>query len=383
MALQRTRRPSLRSGRSLRSLGSPLNARPLGRFSLVVMWVTFGSVTPLSAQTVDEFPTPSVNATPAGIVAGPDRNVWFADLLGFVGRVTQQGVVTEFFPPDPVGHSFGSIVAGPDGRLWFTDQGSNFIGRSTTSGSITLFETPTLNSQPQDITVGPDGNMWFTEYAASRIGRITIAGEITEFPLTFPQVQPGRITSGSDGNLWFTLPEVFSPASIGRISPLGVVANFPLPPGTGARDITSGPDGNVWFIESGQFARITPSGAIMDFPLPAAFGVPTVFTVGPDNNLWVAGPRSILVVSTAGQVLREVAIPSNINGVLGITAGPDGNVWFTLPFATQPTGGWRPELCRIRLAPAAEVGVPTLTPLALTGLAITLAAVGVLLLGRS
>jgi hypothetical protein len=28
-ALQRTRRPRLRSGRSLRSLGSPLNARPL------------------------------------------------------------------------------------------------------------------------------------------------------------------------------------------------------------------------------------------------------------------------------------------------------------------------------------------------------------------
>ena len=33
MALQRTRRPSLRSGRSLRSLGSPLNAYPLGRAS--------------------------------------------------------------------------------------------------------------------------------------------------------------------------------------------------------------------------------------------------------------------------------------------------------------------------------------------------------------
>ena len=30
MAFQRTRRPSLRSGRSLRSLGSPLNALPLG-----------------------------------------------------------------------------------------------------------------------------------------------------------------------------------------------------------------------------------------------------------------------------------------------------------------------------------------------------------------
>ena len=30
MALQRTRRPRFRSGRSLRSLGSPLNARSLG-----------------------------------------------------------------------------------------------------------------------------------------------------------------------------------------------------------------------------------------------------------------------------------------------------------------------------------------------------------------
>ncbi len=29
MALQRTRRPRIRSGRPLRSLGSPLNARPL------------------------------------------------------------------------------------------------------------------------------------------------------------------------------------------------------------------------------------------------------------------------------------------------------------------------------------------------------------------
>jgi len=34
MALQRTRRPRFRSGRSLRSLGSPLNARSLGRTSM-------------------------------------------------------------------------------------------------------------------------------------------------------------------------------------------------------------------------------------------------------------------------------------------------------------------------------------------------------------
>ena len=44
MALQRTRRPSLRSGRSLRSLGSPLNARPLGLASLITISLTLSSL---------------------------------------------------------------------------------------------------------------------------------------------------------------------------------------------------------------------------------------------------------------------------------------------------------------------------------------------------
>ena len=39
MALQRTRRPRVRSGRSLRSRGSPLNARPLGRGSFFCLIV--------------------------------------------------------------------------------------------------------------------------------------------------------------------------------------------------------------------------------------------------------------------------------------------------------------------------------------------------------
>ena len=45
MALQRTRRPSLCSGRSLRSLGSPLNARPLGgtRFATLFLVSAFAA----------------------------------------------------------------------------------------------------------------------------------------------------------------------------------------------------------------------------------------------------------------------------------------------------------------------------------------------------
>jgi TonB family protein len=48
MALQRTRRPRFRSGRSLRSLGSPLNARPFGatRISSVCLLLLIGLLDP-------------------------------------------------------------------------------------------------------------------------------------------------------------------------------------------------------------------------------------------------------------------------------------------------------------------------------------------------
>jgi streptogramin lyase len=48
---------------------------------------------------------------------------------------------------------------------------------------VTEFPVPTAGSGPEAITTGPDGNLWFTEAAGNRIGRITPAGVITEFPL--------------------------------------------------------------------------------------------------------------------------------------------------------------------------------------------------------
>ena len=44
---------------------------------------------------------------------------------------------------------------------------------------------------------------------------------------------PESITGGPDGNLWFTLPnQVLGPQSaIGRITPAGVVTQFPIPGG--------------------------------------------------------------------------------------------------------------------------------------------------------
>ena len=90
---------------------------------------------------------------------------------------------------------------------------------------------------------------------AHKIGRITPAGMITEFPLpsgTFPY----KITAGKDGNLWFTMHD-----RIGRLTPAGVFTAFPLPtPNTFPGGITATSDGNIWFVEvlGRKIGRLVP-----------------------------------------------------------------------------------------------------------------------------
>src|SRR5687768_2601598 len=113
----------------------------------------------------------------------------------------------------------GQIVRAPDGALWFTT-GTNKIGRITTEGVVTDYPLVTANSRANSITVGPDGNLWFTDRSRQRIGRMTTAGTLTEFPLPiFPFLGLQQITAGPDGALWFTEDGI---DQIGRLSAAGV-----------------------------------------------------------------------------------------------------------------------------------------------------------------
>src|SRR6516164_1677835 len=78
----------------------------------------------------------------------------------------------------------------------------NLEQRTVPSG-FNEFQLP-AGSEPDGITAGPDGNLWFTEYSGNKIGRITPAGMFAQFPLPTPDSQPSRIAAGPDGNLWFT-----------------------------------------------------------------------------------------------------------------------------------------------------------------------------------
>jgi streptogramin lyase len=128
-----------------------------------------------------------------GIAAGPDGNMWFTG--DGIGRIGVSGMTTRFSKGMSPNSSHGptGIATGPDGNMWFTDApwsedaGPNDarIGRITPDGIITEYSNGIIgDSAPEGIAAGPDGNMWFTESNGNRIGRITMNGVISEFPAT-------------------------------------------------------------------------------------------------------------------------------------------------------------------------------------------------------
>lgn len=230
------------------------------------------------------------------------------------------GAATAAVPPSPV----GGLTRAPDGTMWFAATRMR-IGRILPTGRIGVLPAA-LRGRASGIATGPDGNVWFTEPEAKVIGRMTPLGVLTEFPVPVP---PYAIAAGADGRLWFTTlgPDVGSIDTGGSVTlhPTGLVA------GTATHAITAGPDGNLWFTSgdglggTDRLNRIAPSG------------VPTLGIVvsgdralgglasGPDGNVWLARPddATILRVTPTGAI---TAFPAP--GATTIAPGPDGNLWF-------------------------------------------------------
>lgn len=263
-----------------------------------------GRITPKGKVTLFSSSTPE--DTLGGIVSGPDGNLWFIGSTQ-IGRITPAGKITEFLSDPAVGPNayLQGITVGPDGNLWFTfyiyDKGG-WIGHITPSGTVVDFQLPLSSGYPSGITTGPDGNLWFTidGMGTDGIGRFTRGGVFTEFPLSTSGNAVSDIISGPDDNLWFTDPNGHK---IGRITPDGTVTEFALPrPGSTPMGITGGADGNLWFTElqiksngditgnqtiGNEIGRITPGGIIAEFPLPNIYDSgPGEMTTGPDGNLW-------------------------------------------------------------------------------------------------
>ncbi|MER5203353.1 hypothetical protein [Streptomyces sp. NPDC002825] len=75
------------------------------------------------------FPLPTSSPGADGITRGPDGNMWFAEQAGAIGRITPAGKVTEFPVPNGADTVPYNIATGPDRGVWFTELIGNAIGR--------------------------------------------------------------------------------------------------------------------------------------------------------------------------------------------------------------------------------------------------------------
>ena len=209
-----------------------------------------------------------------------------------------------------------------------------FLGLSTgpASGSALgvmsgPFVTHNSDSQPYDLAEGPDGNMWFTGRSGNEIGRVSPSGSVAEFPLPAGSL-PAGITTGPNDRLWFAESgsrEIASISTVGAIIQYGGLTGEP-------QGITTGPDGNLWFTEpaADRIGTMNPDGSLHEYALLSGSD-PVGIAGGPDGALWFtegSGNR-IGTVTLSGQVTTYSSGLSLASQPFAITLGPDGNLWFT------------------------------------------------------
>jgi virginiamycin B lyase len=253
------------------------------------LWFTESNTNPAqigritTSGVITEYKLPAGYNTPSGITLGPDGAIWFAVSGGSkIGRITTAGAVTGF--PLPVSTEAYGITAGPDGALWFT--GNGFIGRMTTTGVLTQYPmlVKDFSTIGGDIKVGPDGALWFS---AGQLGRVTTAGVVTDYQTPPPNYPPQDMTAGPDGAMWFSLG-----GAIARIDTAGNITQYSVPNllGQGSFGITTGPDGAIWYTistpSSSFIGRVTTAGVSTQYKTPTITSDPFGITAGPDGALW-------------------------------------------------------------------------------------------------
>jgi streptogramin lyase len=307
-----------------------------------------------AAGSIREFALPTPNSAPNNINPGPDGNLWFTVNAPRVGRITPQGVISEFTLPIASNQDINQIISGPNGNLWLSVSTANATGGAptgtgeiiemTTTGTVVEeFSLPNV-SNAFAITRGPDGNIWFADYYNPIIGRLTPSGDVMYFQAPYAI---GELITGPDGNLWFDAANEFND-SVGRMTPSGdvtVFSNLPNPPYT-HRGLTAGPNGNIWMSTANS-----PSPSIVEInTIGQVVGVfrdpngPYILTPGSDGNLWFSESGNRSAASGGGAYIgsitpqgsiTEYPIPTLNSGESDITTGPGGTIWFSEYAANQ------------------------------------------------
>ncbi len=297
----------------------------------------------LMATSITEMPIPS------GVVAGPvaigsDGNLWFMETpadfasggTAKIARIAPDGTgLTEFSTASAIPGS-RALTLGDDGNLWFTTQSA--VDQITPDGTIHSFAVPEAGGVPGPaVTAGPDGNIWVVvsyfpvedqSTSVKDIVKVTPEGKTTASRISDALPGDEVPTVGSDGNLWL------SAHGFTRVMPEGATTFFPFWTSTATYSLSQGPDGNLWFSElpldgTRAIGKVTPDGVVTEYPVNAQIAASTTPTTGSDGNVWVPGTGVIGRITTDG-VFTSFPLPDpNATVSSALLPGFDGNLWFT------------------------------------------------------
>jgi virginiamycin B lyase len=281
---------------------------------------------------------------PTVLAIDNDKNLWFAaggggyaslasvPLNNIVGRLSPDGVITEFSTPTPESAPT-SIKIAPDGTIWFTERAGNKIGRlDPQTGEITEFDIPSASAAPTGIAVARDGTVWFTEKMASKIGRFDPkAQKFTEYPTPNPNAEPSTVVVDAQGNIWF---DERGADTINRMNPgTGEITSFKVTT-QGSRVIGLVPDarGYMWFLELAghKVGRLdVGTGQIVEYSIPTKFASPFKAALDRHGRLWFTEAYGNKVGVLDGERFFEYALPREGGMPGGIEVTSEGNIWFT------------------------------------------------------
>ncbi|MFY9664036.1 MAG: hypothetical protein WAK19_06260 [Candidatus Cybelea sp.] len=326
------------------------NAGPLASNSAILTFKVF---------TAGETPGFPIGAGAYDIAPGPGGTMWFTDGgTPAIGRISSDGIFTEFTQGLPPGALPDVIVAGPDGNMWFSDNRGVAIGRITPSGTIVEFSDPSYtNTRAMGIAFGPHGEPWFLAVGSpSLLGHLTPQGKIGVVPMS----SNGALTADASGNLWFTRTNylhsrgegevVERTAQGGRLVRFGMrmhIGVLPCCPNHAPKTSAIGLDGDPWFTTLGYFHESSPRNFLATVKARSvklvrithkglrsghqfAYTYPSGLAVGP-NDLWITGgapffPQGAIWRINAQGEQVAYSLPYD---PLGLGVDAEGHPWFT------------------------------------------------------
>ena len=168
----------------------------------------------------------------------------------------------------------------------------------TTAGAVTLFPISSSGSQASGLTslaAGADGNLWFTEREGKStvLGRMSPSGVVTDFPVA--NLVGATVANGLNGSLIVTGQNARGQNEVLSLTTTGASTRYKIPAAISKAFGTylGAADGSLWFSnETGtpRLGRITSSGAATSYNLSpyVRYRFPLdAMTLGQDGNLYV------------------------------------------------------------------------------------------------